>query len=537
MITSAMIRPGVVLQGRYRVICQIGGGGFGQVFEVDDGGVAKVLKVLKLEHFQSSIIKQKAIALFKREAELLSRLQHRGIPRVEPDGYFTLSEGGEPLHCLVMEKIPGSNLQEWLKAQSNQPITTQKAQEWLIQLVEILNELHQHQYFHRDIKPSNIMLKPDGQLVLIDFGAVREVTESYLQKQKGHETGTVLISPGYTPAEQAEGHAVPQSDFFALGRSFVYLLTGKSPLDFPKNPQTGELLWRDYATQVSSEFADLIDKLIAPFPGQRSQNCQEILEYLGKSTQNTLFSKLVATIPGLSHLGTKHKITKKKPLQRRLQWIITSLLLFTGFNLWKSAPDIAFELNEWGFDSKNLVNAELYYRLALIFDPKMPEPSYNLGLLYEDQNKFNQAEAAYKRAIKQGWVDAYNNLARLYILQKQSLKAVLLLEKQLPSASEDKTKYAILKNLGWANMELGRYEEAQTYLKKAMTIPSMRPSAYCLNIQLLELQQLKQQALPDLHKCLNLEPKTPEEYEWRNQARKIMATLQQNTKSKNTGIE
>jgi len=280
MITSAMIRPGVVLQGRYRVICQIGGGGFGQVFEVDDGGVAKVLKVLKLERFQSSIIKQKAIALFKREAELLSRLQHPGIPRVEPDGYFTLSEGGEPLHCLVMEKIPGSNLQEWLKAQGNQPITTQKAQEWLIQLLEILNELHQHQYFHRDIKPSNIMLKPDGQLVLIDFGAVREVTESYLQKQKGHETGTVLISPGYTPAEQAEGHAVPQSDFFALGRSFVYLLTGKSPLDFPKNPQTGELLWRDYATQVSSEFADLIDKLIAPFPGQRSQNCQEILEYL-----------------------------------------------------------------------------------------------------------------------------------------------------------------------------------------------------------------------------------------------------------------
>jgi tetratricopeptide (TPR) repeat protein len=213
------------------------------------------------------------------------------------------------------------------------------------------------------------------------------------------------------------------------------------------------------------------------------------------------------------------------------------LLLFTGFNLWKSAPDIAFELNEWGFDSKNLVNAELYYRLALIFDPKMPEPSYNLGLLYEDQNKFNQAEAAYKRAIKQGWVDAYNNLARLYILQKQSLKAVSLLEKELPSASENKTKYAMLKNLGWANMELGRYEEAQTYLKKAMTVPSMRPSAYCLNIQLLELQQLKQQALPDLHKCLNLEPKTPEEYEWRNQAQKILATLQQNTKSKNTGIE
>ncbi|MEH1827434.1 MAG: serine/threonine-protein kinase [Nostoc sp.] len=540
MITSAMIRPGVVLQGRYRVICQIGGGGFGQVFEVDDGGVPKVLKVLKLERFQSLTIKQKAIALFQREAELLSRLQHPGIPSVEPEGYFTWSEGGEPLHCLVMEKIPGCNLQQWLTAQNNQPITTQTAQEWLIQLVEILEKLHQYHYLHRDIKPSNIMLKPDGQLVLIDFGAVREVTESYLQKQKGNETGTVLISPGYTPAEQAEGHTVPQSDFFALGRTFVYLLTGKSPLDFPKNSQTGELLWLDYAMQVSPEFADLINQMMAPFPGQRSQNCQEILEYLGKSTQNTLFSKLVATIPGLSRLDTKHKIRKKKLLQRRLQWIVTSLLLFAGFNLWKSAPDIAFELNEWGMDSKNLVNAELYYRLALIFDPKMPEPSYNLGLLYEDQKNFNQAEMAYKKAIEQDWQEgykAYNNLARLYILQKQSLKAVSLLEKELPFASEDKTKYAMLKNLGWASIELGRYKEAQTYLKKAITVPSMRPSAYCLNVQLLELQQLKQQALADLHKCLNLEPKTPEEYEWKNRAQKILATLQQTSKSENTGIE
>ena len=257
----------------------------------------------------------------------------------------------------------------------NQQITTQKAQEWLIQLVEILNELHQHQYFHRDIKPSNIMLKPDGQLVLIDFGAVREVTESYLQKQKGNETGTVLISPGYTPAEQAEGHAVPQSDFFALGRTFVYLLTGKSPLTFPKNSQTGELLWRDYATQVSPELADLIDKLIAPFPGVRSQNCQEILEYLGKSAQNTLFSKLVATIPGWSRLDRKLKINQnKQPRLQKLQWLVASLLLIVGFNLWNLAPDIAITLNNSGldnFEQKNLLNAEIYYHLALIFDSKI----------------------------------------------------------------------------------------------------------------------------------------------------------------------
>ncbi|NJR76699.1 MAG: serine/threonine protein kinase [Scytonema sp. CRU_2_7] len=351
-----MIRPGMLLQGRYRIICQIGGGGFGKVFEVDDGGTPKVLKVLSLERFYNPTIKQKAIALFQREAELLGRFKHPGIPRVELNGYFTWSDGnGEPLHCLVMEKIPGSNLQQWLQDRGNQPLTTEQAHAWLIQLIEILNELHQHQYLHRDIKLSNIMLKPDGQLVLIDFGAVREITNSYLEKQQGKHTGTVLVSPGFTPPEQAEGHAVPQSDFFALGRTFVSLLTGKSPLDFPRSSETGELIWRDQATHVSLELANLIDRLIAPFSGQRPQNCQEILNYLKGNQQIEPLSQGGAdTLPpgtdfGVNTLGLnsflkntvslvfksdKKNVDRQKKTQdklskkRRFQFWMAGLLLF-----------------------------------------------------------------------------------------------------------------------------------------------------------------------------------------------------------------
>lgn len=266
----------LLLQGRYRLIKPIGRGGFGKTFEVDDCGTPKVLKVLLKNHSQ-------AVSLFQREAEVLTYLHHPGIPYVEPNAYFTFlpTNSQKPLHCLVMEKIEGWNLSEWLAVQGNQPISQEQAINWLEQLVEILEQLHQHNYFHRDIKPSNIMLRPNGQLVLIDFGAVREVTETYMAKL-AQDKITGVISPGFTPPEQAEGRAVPQSDFFSLGRTFVYLLTGISPLKFPEDCKTGKLVWRISAPQISKSLAGLIDYLMAPFPGKRPQNVQEILNCLAE---------------------------------------------------------------------------------------------------------------------------------------------------------------------------------------------------------------------------------------------------------------
>lgn len=267
----------LVLQNRYRVKHLLGEGGFGKTFEIaDEQDKRLVLKVL-------TDTNPKAISLFQREAQVLSRLEHPGIPKIEADGYFTYTprDSKEPLHCLVMEKIEGSNLEEWLAKRNYQPISESQARIWLKQLVEILHQVHQQQYFHRDIKPSNIMLRQDGQLVLIDFGSVRELTYTYFVKAEGgKQKGTGIISPGYTPPEQANGKAVPQSDFFALGRTFVFLLTGKNPNDFPEDPLTGELIWRQMAIDVSPALSGLINCMMAPFPGNRPQNTQEILQRL-----------------------------------------------------------------------------------------------------------------------------------------------------------------------------------------------------------------------------------------------------------------
>lgn len=306
------------------MIKQLGGGGFGKTFEIDDQGKCKVLKVLLKNH-------PKAVTLFKQEAKVLSHLNHPGIPKVDPDGYFTYTPKGteETLHCLVMEKIEGLNLQDWMKERKKEPISQEQAMEWLKQLAEILDQVHNLQYFHRDIKPQNIMRKPNGQLVLIDFGTAREVSGTYLAKVEQGQNVTGIVSPGYTPPEQMNGKAVPQSDFFALGRTFIYLLTGKPPTAYPENPRTGKLLWRKGAPNISDQLAALIDYLMATFPGNRPQNPQMILQCLAEVDLNQSANNKNNTSESKDTTGSKRQRSKREQINAAQS---------TGFNF--SAPKI-----------------------------------------------------------------------------------------------------------------------------------------------------------------------------------------------------
>lgn len=257
------------------------------VFEADDHGTAKVLKVLKTNQHK------KYTELFEQEARILTNLSHPGIPKAEPDGRFLWKlNNGRELPCLVMEKIEGQNLEQWL--QQNQQITQNyQALDWLRKITAILDYLHSKDFFHRDIKPSNIMLKPDDQLVLIDFGTAREITETVINGQ----TVTAVCSSGYTAPEQIKGNAVKQSDFFALGRTFVHLLTGKHPDSLSLNRQTKQLIWHhSLALEISQQLADFIDELMAPEVKNRPYNTRIILQRLEKIGRS-LPQQDISTVP------------------------------------------------------------------------------------------------------------------------------------------------------------------------------------------------------------------------------------------------
>jgi WD40 repeat protein/predicted Ser/Thr protein kinase len=282
----------LLLEGRYRVMGLLGKGGFAKTYEVSDRtNLPKVLKVL---------IKNapKPVEQFQREAQVLKQLNHPGIPQGEEYFTFLPQNSQEPVHCLVMEKIEGENLLEWLKNRGDRPISEKLAVDWLKQLANTLHNVHQQQLIHRDIKPSNIMLKPDGQLVLIDFGIAREITKTYEQKKAAGQV-TRNVTDGYSPLEQVIGCAVLQSDLFALGRTFVHLLTGIPPVDlcdlYHHDMYTAELEdWRDKAPQISSVLGDFIDQLMARPIQERPADTQAILQQLAQ-IENTLYPQRLST--------------------------------------------------------------------------------------------------------------------------------------------------------------------------------------------------------------------------------------------------
>lgn len=315
----------LLINGRYLLVKplrELSGVHTTEIFEVDDRGTAKVLKVLNSD-------RSKLIELLQQEAKVLQKLQNLGVPKVYE--YFTFLPNNESkkLHCLVMEKIEGQNLKQWLE--ENEPISEARAINWLKQLTSILSEVHQAQLLHRDIKPSNIMLRPDGQLVLIDFGTVREITYTYVHKL-GQSDITQVYSPGYTPLEQIEGQAVKESDFFALGRTFVHLLTGIYPAELPKNPQTNQLVWRNQAPQISEWLVYLIDELLAPLPQNRPQNAQSILECLVKGniydeTRLPLATKQITTTINQTTRTQQRQSSIRQIWRASFQLLLTSIVV------------------------------------------------------------------------------------------------------------------------------------------------------------------------------------------------------------------
>ncbi|MFM9159586.1 MAG: protein kinase domain-containing protein, partial [Dolichospermum sp.] len=255
------------LIGRYRVLRLLSDQtGFGKIYEAYQQDRPKILKVLKQELTNDP----KAVSLFQQEFNVLKQLNHPGIPAAE-DYFPYQTRNNLILHCLIMEKIAGPNLEEWLKQQQNRPISEVQAIAWLKQLLEIIALVHNQKYLHRDIKPSNIMIRPDGQLVLIDFGTAREITKTYLVNGGGI---TAISSSGYSPLEQMRGQAIPQSDFFALGRTFVFLLTGYQPGELYDH-NLNILKWQHHANNISPLLLDLIDWLMSTQVNQRPSNTQE----------------------------------------------------------------------------------------------------------------------------------------------------------------------------------------------------------------------------------------------------------------------
>ncbi|MEH2353615.1 serine/threonine-protein kinase [Nostoc sp.] len=267
---------GQLLDGRYQVLQILGGGGFGQTYIAQDthrpGFPKCVVKHLKPVTRSPEFLKT-ARRLFTSEAETLEKLgYHDQIPRLL--AYFEDNQE----FFLVQEFIEGHTLKAELFP--NQRWTEYQVIELLQQVLGILQFIHSHNVIHRDIKPDNIIRRQqDGKLVLIDFGAVKQV-QTQLLTIAGHTGATIIIgTPGYMSTEQGQGKPRPNSDIYSLGIIGIQSLTGLHPINFEEDPNTGEISWQHQAN-VSSELASVLSKMVLHHFKQRYQSAAEVLHVL-----------------------------------------------------------------------------------------------------------------------------------------------------------------------------------------------------------------------------------------------------------------
>jgi tetratricopeptide (TPR) repeat protein len=164
--------------------------------------------------------------------------------------------------------------------------------------------------------------------------------------------------------------------------------------------------------------------------------------------------------------------------------LLIALLLFD-----RSLPQIARWYNDRGYanyQAGQLTSAQRDYERAVKLDPDLLEAHYNLGLLYEDLDELDQARAEYRIALQGGLDAAYNNLARLYLLDKEYDKAIPLIFNGLKLSQDDEVRYDLHKNLGWARLGQARYDEALAALDQAVELAGDRAPAHCLRAQVLE---------------------------------------------------
>ena len=257
-----MLEIGSIVDGKYKILNKIGQGGMSVVYLAMNERANKqwaIKEVRKDGTKDYEVVKQGLIA----ETDILKRLNHPHLPSIidviDCDDTF----------LIVMDYIEGRTLDYWLKKEGAQP--QERVVEWAKQICDVLGYLHSRKppIIYRDLKPSNVMLKPDGKIMIIDFGTAREFKEQSIEDTK------CLGTQGYAAPEQYGGHGQTdaRTDIYNLGATMYHLLTGHNP----SLPPYEMYPIRQWNPALSSGLEEIVTKCTQRNPNDRYQSCAELM--------------------------------------------------------------------------------------------------------------------------------------------------------------------------------------------------------------------------------------------------------------------
>lgn len=387
-----MLKPGVVLDEKYKIISVIGQGGMSTVYLADHQRLGQkwAVKEISREYCENYELVSRQLIV---EAELLKKLDHPGLPKV-----IDIIEKKDVV-WMIMEFIEGKTLKEVLKKEN-----AMKEEDVLAfgkQLCDVLSYLHSRTppVIYRDLKPDNIILKKTGRLVLIDFGTARE----YCYENNSSDT-TYLGTRGYAAPEQygGRGQTDERTDIYCLGVTLYSLLTGYNP-EKPPYKIYPEKYWGKY---MSLGMKQVILKCIHPEPENRYQNCKELSYALSQT--------------GYENHNVRQKEKKKA---RRLRIYILAFLLSVIFSFGcsnvvslykKKVIKLYIETAERCTDR---TEAEQYYKQALHLVPDEKRIYQSLIKYFIRPNYFKTDDASRLTSIV---MTPYSGKIALDILRKNN---------------------------------------------------------------------------------------------------------------------
>lgn len=270
-----MVNAGQVLNGRYEIIREIGRGGMSTVYQARDQVTGKLLAVKDVER-NGKQANQAVEQTLVTEGNMLKQLQNRHLPKIydiieNPDSFL-----------MVMDFIEGDSLDKVIA--HNGPQSMDRVLDWGMQICEVFDYLHNQPtpIIYRDMKPANVILQPNGQLMMIDFGTARTQKVGVMMSADT----TCLGTAGFAAPEQfgGIGQSTPRTDIFCLGATLYNLITGHSPCDPPKGILPLER-WNPALKDTPISY--IIYKCTRNDPAARYQTAEELHEALKKARLGT----------------------------------------------------------------------------------------------------------------------------------------------------------------------------------------------------------------------------------------------------------
>jgi len=478
---TGLLTPNHLLNQRYRILSQLGKGGFGAIYKAEDAQLGNRLLAVK-EMSQSGLSPQEIIEAtenFKREALLLASLTHPNLPSI----YDYFSEAGR--WYLVMDFIEGETLEEHLNKEPEGRLSVEETQRIGIQLCMVLDYLHGRQppIIFRDLKPTNIMMTPDSHLYLIDFGIARHF-------KPGQAKDTIAFgSPGYAAPEQyGKAQTTARSDIYSLGATLHNLLTGidlsLSPFQFAPLQQQGR--------PIPPGLESLIMQMLEMNEGKRPESMIVIKQQLQSIDRQHPTGHI--NVPQ-AHVSTQPGTSSSNPLPPTQTYSAGAIQHLVTLKI----------VGDTYLNTKRYQEALLAFEQAIQLDPNDAVIYNDKGYILSKLERYEEALTACEQVIRldSDFVLAYHTQGDVLSILECNEEALAAYEQ----AIRLDPAYADAHNgKGNALSGLERYEEALAAYEQAIRLDPDNADAHNGKGNVLDELERCEEALAAFEQAIRLDP-------------------------------